>query len=392
MPRVVKRTRVGPAASPPRRWWLPPAAVALAVGAWLAPLPPGAVDRLYSRGLYSAFQPLVTSGSGLVPFALLDLLLGAAILWLCARVVGIARRPAANRRRASVALAADLTTLAAAAYLVFLGMWGLNYRRPPITAALDFDRRRVTSPAVEAFAERAVHEINALHRSAHADPSALATWSAVRVNLAPAFARAERDLGMKRLAAAGRPKVSLLSPFFRWASVDGMVNPFGLEVIVNPDVLPVERPFVVTHEWGHLAGWARESEASYLAWIACLEGDPAARYSGWLSLYLHLRGAVSRKRLGGLDRALEGGPRADLAAIRARLSRAQPVVQRASWRAYDQFLKANRVPEGVASYDEVVTLVLGTATNPDGRPRLARRGSAALAPAGPTRVQRDSDD
>ena len=39
-----------------------------------------------------------------------------------------------------------------------------------------------------------------------------------------------------------------------------MVNPFGLEVLINPDILPIERPYVVAHEWGHIAGWALESE------------------------------------------------------------------------------------------------------------------------------------
>ena len=98
------------------------------------------------------------------------------------------------------------------------------------------------------------------------------------------------------------------------------------------------------------------------------DGSPAvpaialARYSGWLSLYWHLRRDLPRDRLPAIDALLTAGPRSDLAAIAARLRRAQPLVQRASWRTYDQFLKANRVDEGVKNYDEVVTLVLGIAT------------------------------
>jgi hypothetical protein len=139
-----------------------------------------------------------------------------------------------------------------------------------------------------------------------------------------------------------------------------MINPYGLEVLVNPDLVPIERPFVVAHEWGHLAGWARESEASLVGWTTCMEGDETAQYSGWLSLFLHLRGDVTSESLARIDRALATGPHADLAAISARLAAGQPAIQRASWGAYDQFLKANRVAEGVRSYDEVVTLVIGT--------------------------------
>ena len=65
-----------------------------------------------------------------------------------------------------------------------------------------------------------------------------------------------------------------------------------------------------------------------------------------------------------------GWPRGrDFGAIRERLERGRPAVQRASWRAYDSFLKANRVDEGIRSYDDIVSLVIGIATDADGRPR-----------------------
>ena len=341
-------------------------AAALAFTPTSAPL----VDRLYSRGAYATLQPLVTSASSLTPFAWLDVLLAGAFLWLvirCRRVMQIA---GPLRRRAALLLTGDLLVALAALYLVFLGMWGMNYRRLPITATLDFDRARVTREAVERFATRAVGELNRLYDAAHADPSATATLAAVRVRLAPAFANAQRNLGASRLARPGLPKRSLLSPFFRWATVDGMVNPFGLEVLVNPDLVPVERPFVVAHEWGHLAGWARESEASLMGWTTCLEGDETAQYSGWLSMYLQVRRDVSSETLARLDASLARGPRADLAAIAKRLAAGQPAVQRASWSAYDRFLKANRVEEGVRSYDEVVMLVVGSSPTPGGRPVL----------------------
>ena len=66
---------------------------------------------------------------------------------------------------------------------------------------------------------------------------------------------------------------------------------------------------------------------------------------------------------------MAAGPLRDFVAIRERLERGRPAVQRASWRAYDTFLKANRVDEGIRSYDDIVSLVIGIATDADGRPR-----------------------
>ena len=336
--------------------------------AW-APMDPAWVERVYAQGWYPAVQPLLTSISSLVPIALLDVWIVVAAMaaaWASWRVL---RAPAGTRLRGAVGAVARGVVAVAVVYIAFLACWGLHYRRLPITTGLDHDPARVTAAEVEAASRRAVAHLNRLHNPAHAELRATPTLAATRVRLAPAFAAAQRLLGAQRLATAGRPKTSMLSPFFRWATVDGMVNPLGLEVLVNPDVLPAERAFVLAHEWGHLSGWARESEASYLGWLTCLQGDHAAQYSGWLSLYWHLRRDLPRDRVRAIEAALDAGPRRDLAAIAARLQRGQPLVQRASWRTYDRFLKANRVDAGLRSYDEVVLLVLGTATDADGRPR-----------------------
>ena len=345
------------------------AVVAGAIALALAPMDPAWVERVYARGWYAVLQPFVTSISSLLPIALLDVwivLAALGVAWTGWRVI---RAPSGTRVRTWARALARGAVVLAVVYLGFLACWGLNYRRLPITKGLDFDQSRVTAAEVDAAGLRAVAELNRLHQTAHFDLRSMPTLAAMRVRLAPAFAAAQRALGQQRLATPGRPKISMLSPFFRWATVDGMVNPLGLEVIVNPEVLPVEQPFVIAHEWGHLAGWARESEASYVGWLTCRAGDYAARYSGWLSLYWHLRHDLPRDRLQAIDKRLGDGPRRDLAAIAARLRRGQPMVQEASWRTYDQFLKANRVDEGVKNYGEVVTLILGTAADTDGRPR-----------------------
>jgi hypothetical protein len=71
------------------------------------------------------------------------------------------------------------------------------------------------------------------------------------------------------------------------------------------------------------------------------------------------------RHLGELDRGqmwelLDSGPVDDLRAIDARMSQAVPVVQRNANRVYDRYLRAHGVDAGIASYDAVVDLVVGT--------------------------------
>jgi hypothetical protein len=174
-------------------------------------------------------------------------------------------------------------------------------------------------------------------------------------------------LGASRGAVPGTPKRSLLSFYFRWAAIDGMTDPFFLEIIVNSDLLQIERPFVIAHEWAHLAGYADESEANFVAWLTCLRGDALAQYSGWLAAYEHAVRALPRDVRRGLT-PIGPGPRSDFQAMAARYARSSPVVREAAHDVYDSYLKANRVQEGIASYDAVVRLMLGTRFGPGWTP------------------------
>ena len=207
--------------------------------------------------------------------------------------------------------------------------------------------------------------LNGLHAPAAAQP--WPSFAELPERFGPAFHRVQRRLGASRPALAGRPKATLLTAYFRRAGIDGMLSPFSLEVLVNGAVLGFERPFLVAHEWSHLAGYANESEASFVGALVCLAGDAQSRYSAWLYLSSQL---VRHLSPDGRDRVwagLDDGPRADLRAIAERLREAVPVVRRNANRVYDRYLRANRVDAGIASYGLVVDLLLGTDGTPTWR-------------------------
>jgi hypothetical protein len=328
-----------------------------------APLPADVVERWYSNGFYARLQSIVTPLTNLVPLALLDiavLVLVAAGAW---RLFTRWRRHGV--RSACGRAAVDLVSSAALLYIVFVLMWGLNYRRVPLERKLDFDQSRVTRAAALRLANDAAGLVNRGHAAGHAGPIDV-------TSLERAFGEVQRALGSMRSARAGAPKRSLLGWYFRAAAIDGMTDPFFLEIIVNPDLLDVERPFVLAHEWAHLAGFASESEANFVAWLTCIGGDPQASYSGWLAAYQHAAQALPRDERRTLT-ALEPGPRDDLRAIAARNQRSSETVRTAARDVYDSYLRANRVPEGIESYGAVLRLMLGSRFDEGWRPRLSSR-------------------
>jgi hypothetical protein len=334
--------------------------VALAAVLALFPLPADVVERWYSQAFFPRLQGVVTPVTNLVPVALLDVAVACvvvAVLWFAVR--GVRR----SRFRTAMARGVRATLVGGAVvYLLFLLMWGFNYHRRPLQASLDYDQGRITREAALALATEAVHRAN------EGRPAAMDAPFDEQA-LAAALARTERALGATRTAATGVPKASLVGLYFRQAAFDGMTNPIFLEIILNPDLLPMERPMVLAHEWAHLAGYAHEAEANFVAWLACLQGDPMSRYSAWLSAYGYASAALSRDDRRTLP-PLDEGPRSDLGAIAARYRRSSPAVRTAARDVYDSYLRANRVPEGIASYGAVVRLMLGSRFDDDWTPRL----------------------
>jgi Protein of unknown function (DUF3810) len=342
----------------------------VAVGAALVPAPAGLIERLYSKGVYAVFQPVVTRLSNLVPFAVFDLLIGGlALLWLVLAVRDVRWRPAESALRRAGRIVLRTAVWSAAAYLLFLIMWGLNYRRVRLTEKLAFSAAAITADAARAMADVAVDQVNALYAPAHA--AGFGSADAIDPDLAAVFARAVNDIGDPRRVEVARPKQSALDWYFRRAAVSGMTDPFLLEILVASDVLPFERPFVIAHEWSHVAGIANEGEANFVAWLACVHGSAPHRYSGWLTLYQEVLPSVVREDRAAIVARLGAGPREDLRASRERLLRnVNPRVSAVGWQFYDSFLKANRVESGAASYAEVVQFVLGVRFGPDWTPAL----------------------
>jgi Protein of unknown function (DUF3810) len=334
------------------------AALALAI-----PWPPAAVEAAYSAGVYPGWQRAATTATNALPFAAFDVILAGAIVGLVGVTIGAWRRGTGGRwRRAGAALAAALAVVAGV-YLWFLAAWGFNYQRVPIAARVGLDRTRATPERLAAFADETVDELNRLRPIAQGQ--AWPDRAALVETLRPAFRAALPHVGVRDDVVAGVPKWSVLQPYFRWAGIDGVTNPFLPEVVVNHDLLPMEWAFTLAHEWGHLAGLAHEAEASYAGWLACQAGTDQSRYSARLWAFGHVFAVSSRERQLELLSRMDEGPKGDLRAISRRTAQSVRVVRRVSWATYDRYLKSNRVSEGLQSYDGAIVLIL--AGSPESR-------------------------
>jgi hypothetical protein len=330
-------------------------AVLLVVVRWPATL----VEWWYSRLIFPQIQWVLTGASNLVPFALLDVLIAVVVVWVVWATARMIRERHRGWWQTIARTGLNLATVAAAVCIAFYACWGLNYQREPVTAWLDFDPGRLTPERAAMLADQVVAELVTLQDVV--PPSADDGDRRTRaVRLVPGFDLAVRAIGLRGGTIPGRPKHTLLNPYFTRAGVSGMTDPFFLETLTSSNLLPVEQPAVIAHEWAHLAGLALESEASFVGWLTCIHSDRWAQYSGWLSLFLDLVGSLDPSQRRAVMGRVPARAIRDIAEMRQRNERDQVrAVSQVAWRTYDSYLKTNRVASGVRNYSEVVRLVLG---------------------------------
>ena len=324
------------------------------------PVPARWVERFYSTGAYPWLQSILTSLTNRVRFSVGDVLLVALVLglpiWWIVRI-----KQARGRRMREVASLALKSLLAVAViYVGFLVLWGFNYERVPLMGKLDYDETRLNADSTKVLLDSTIERLNADANSNHG--SAWPSDEEWRSHLLESFNQVVLDMGNRKGIVPAAPKTSLCDFFLGKTAISGFTNPFGLEVILNSDLLPIEKPLTLAHEWAHIAGFADESEANFVALLACARSDLAAiRYSGWLALISYL--PQQTPNVSDSKRGITLTPEvvADLRAIEERSRRRlSPTVSGVQNRVYDGFLKANRVESGIGSYGLFVRLMLGT--------------------------------
>jgi hypothetical protein len=163
--------------------------------------------------------------------------------------------------------------------------------------------------------------------------------------------------------APGRVRIRALRPagWLRRFGSDGVYIPYFGEGYVAGDLLPHEMPFTLAHEMAHGYGLTDEGGVNLLAFLACRDSsDPVIRYSAASALWVYAVGDLAAESAAEARAAWDGlpaGMKADIRAAQRAAARYRGLVERASGRIYERFLRSNQVKEGLRSYSQFVGLV-----------------------------------
>jgi hypothetical protein len=341
----------------PRGKWLSRSWIILLISVVLirlSSLEPQWVEKYYSRGIYPAISKGLRALTGWLPFSVGDLLYITAALWVLRQLllwVKTARRNEITwpwaQQRISIYIRIFLSI-----YLLFNVLWGLNYNRTGIAGQLDLEINDSSSSELYMLSKLLIGKTNhyrpavtaiGYERSAFSANEAYETLQAKYPFLNPA----PQSL-----------KSSLFGVVGNYLGYSGYYNPFSGEGQVNMSVPGFLVPFVACHEMAHQAGYAKESEANFVGFLAARESrDSATLYSTYFNMFLY-----ANRELSYLDstaakenmKALSPAVREDIRHYRAYLQRYDSPLGSMVDVLYNQYLKLNEQPAGQRSYNQVV--------------------------------------
>ena len=321
----------------------------LALVLWFtAPSAPEGLERVYARGLYPRLAALLVPVGDALPFSLAALLAFALPLGVGA---GVALRLRAGRPGRALELFLAALILGGVSFVV---LWGANYRRMSVETQFGLD------PALAAGSLGPL--LDELAR-------VIAATAAGERDEARAAASLRRSLQDTLEATTGlRPtlpeRFKTLPPglLIRLGGASGVMSPWTLEPHLDGALPEVSRLAIGLHELAHVAGYAGEADADFVAALAGLRAtDLFGRYAVALRTF-----GEALAQLPAAERALWSGrlpevARRDLARMaepyaRFRAPRVLGVWQR---RLYDRYLRSQGVAAGVEDYSRALRLLLG---------------------------------
>ena len=328
-------------------------------------------EHVFARGVYRVFHTPVAFLTGLLPFSLAEMILysliPAVLLMLAVWAVHIVR---GRGRRGRCVLQGAVRALGLLGLVFFLFVFGCgaNYYRSTYASLSGLEVRPGTDEELLGLCTDLAEQANELRARLGSceDARGVFTLPCSSKELGERARRAMIALGQEQELFScyySRPKPVLWSRGMSRLGITGVFFPFTQEANVNVDAPDYSICAAMCHELSHMAGFMREDEANYLAWLACTrQDDPALAYSGTMLALAYAGNALAKNNAQYYRRyyeQLSDAVKRDQAADRDYWAQFEDTkTNEFGEKMNDTYLKANDQKTGTKSYGAMVDLLL----------------------------------
>ncbi|MCI0436019.1 MAG: DUF3810 domain-containing protein [Gemmatimonadetes bacterium] len=357
-------------------------AAAWAFSRWLARAP--AVAEAYGTRVGPALSRPLSQLTGLVPFSVAEWLVAAYVVWLLAVSILAVRSVIRRQRQVRNTLAGGARRVvrdAGVLVTLFYVLWGFHYARAGFAERAGWPEwNRAETVELIALTQAAIVAANQAYRDLHdtddaGRPTSVADDTlGIDEALAAGWARAASVLGLspRFVETYGPVKRPFSSDLLIRLGIVGIYVPFTAEANTLHGMPPVGAVVAMAHEQAHQRGVTGEGDASFIGFVAAaLAPGRLGHYSAAVWAQNRLATALARADRAAYRRLSDTrlpGVRRDLNDLSEFLSRTTDIGQRLQAAVNDRYLRANRVPGGVANYGLSTQLLITWARLQGGDP------------------------
>lgn len=328
------------------------------------------IESLYSLKMYRFINIPLSLITGIFPLSLSEILLYVLIITAIVKLVmftkSIIRTPKKYLNIMFLKKSLRLFFLSALLlYLSFLLLWGFNYYRIPVSESMGLPVFKYSKHELAELCSNLIKESNSLRREIKEDRNGviyIEDGSKWVLNNAYKGYDVVSGTYIALSGKYGTPKPVILSELMCYTGITGIYFPFTGEANVNIKAPLPSLPHIVTHEMAHQRGYAREDEANFIAYLACIHHPNIEfKYSGLILALTHSMNMLYKEDQGiynELKLHYSEGLKRDLIYISSFWKKYEGPVERISNDLNDAYLKSNNQKDGVKSYGRMVDLLI----------------------------------
>ncbi len=318
------------------------------------------VERFYSNGVYPVLGKCFRFGLGWIGFSIGDMLYFVAG-FLILRWIWKKRKSWKLLWKDNIL---DILSVVSIAYFLFHVLWAFNYYRVPLFEKMQLNREYTDEQLIR-FTEKMIANSNAVHRQITQNDSlkVVVPYSVNEIfektqtgysNLSQSFPFFDfENLSTKK---------SLISIPLSYMGFGGYLNPFTNEAQVNRMLPMYHIAMTTSHEMAHQIGYASESEANFIGFLAVIKSDDLyLQYSGYVYATRYCLSIWAEKDFEYfelLKSELNYGILENYRESEAFSIEYESVIEDFFKLFYNNFLKINQQQDGLAGYSKFINLLI----------------------------------
>jgi len=321
---------------------------------------PNLVETYYSLGLY----PLIRKGFqflfNYIPISAGDVLYVLIIAALIAGIFQMVRLLIRREFKTAGFLLLGFFLKLQIAIAAFYVLWALNCFRLPASERLKLPNYEYDEAELVAVTSMLIDSVN-LSRSV----LLTSDFNSTDQEIIRSAVEATQKLSYfdpPLIAIKPIAKPSLLSPLLNYIGTAGYYNPFTGEAQFNDQMPVFTRPFVACHEMAHQMGFGAEDEANFTGFMAGKSsGYKLLKYSSYYLAAQEFMAEVWKTDsivFKQMKQKISPAVIKDLETERTYWTKYQGRTARLSSIFYDNYLKANKQPGGLKTYNRMIKLTM----------------------------------